>query len=358
MKKIKKLILSLFLLVVSSPITLLLTSCSSINNNKETVTIVDMAGDVVTVPKNPKRISCSSRNAYDLLISYGLGENIVSMHNTLNTNDWIKEIYKKSKEYESVDHSEQVESYYKQNVDLVLAGDKTIARNLREKGINAITICFYGEESYDNLLLKYSNLITEIWDSDEAIKKSNQWEKDLTNIIEEIKAKVKNQPKRKLYYVRGDSYKSLNSSLTSPYFIEFAYRILGFEFYGSNHSGGNVKPSDEAIISFNPDVITFGGIYQNKNIYDAKNKPQYKNINAVKNNNLYSIPVGFSPFEQVGFILPVFFADQANKLYPNLFKYDIENSIRESLKYYLNYDITNEKIDYMCKSLNPDGEEF
>lgn len=356
--KIKKISL-IALGVLSTTSILTLSSCSFNKSKDNTVTVIDMAGDKVTVPKNPKRVSCSSRNAYDLLIAYGLGENIVSMHRVINENDWIKEIYPNASNFLLVNHKEQAETYYKQNIDLVLAGDASIARELRNKGINAITIKFYGKDRYDSLLLKYSELITEIWKKDEVIQKANRWQSDLTNIINEIKSKIPTGNKKKLYYVRSDGKnRGLNATLTSPYFIEYAYRIMGVDYFNSSINNGNEKPTDEAIIKFNPDIFSFGGVYQNKNIQIAKTNAIYKDISAVKNNKLISTPVGFSPFEQVGFMLPVFFADQANKLYPNIFSYDIDDAIKRNLKFYMSYDITSEKLGYMKQSLNPEGKEF
>jgi iron complex transport system substrate-binding protein len=60
-------------------------------------------------------------------------------------------------------------------------------------------------------------------------------------------------------------------------------------------------------------------------------------------------------FEQNSITLPIFIYDQANKLYPELFSFDIEKLIKNSFSTYFDYDLTDEQVDYMLTGLTPQG---
>ena len=103
---------------------------------------------------------------------------------------------------------------------------------------------------------------------------------------------------------------------------------MGFNFAGATLS--TTKPSAEEIVKINPDIFVAGGIYQNKNINLLKTTDPYKELDAVKNNKIYSIPIGFTAFEQLSAMTPIFFYDQANKIYPEYFNYDIAKMVKET----------------------------
>ena len=52
---------------------------------------------------------------------------------------------------------------------------------------------------------------------------------------------------------------------------------------------------------------------------------------------------------------PVFFYDQANKIYPEYFDYDVSNMIKTTVKEYFGTDLTDDQVSYMQKGLNPQG---
>ena len=109
------------------------------------------------------------------------------------------------------------------------------------------------------------------------------------------------------------------------------------------------------IININPDVFVAGGIYQNKNINILKTTEPYKDLDAVKNNKIYSIPIGFTAFEQLSAMTPIFFYDQANKLYPEYFNYNVAKMTKETIKEYFGTDLTDNQIAYMLQGLGPQG---
>lgn len=334
----------------------LLLSLSTVGcvNKTSQIEVVDMVGDKIKITKNPSKVACVSRTTYDLLVAFGLGDKIDGAYKGTLKNEWLNYIYPKSKEHYQYGYKDSYELFLSRQVDLVFAPEKYIAQELRDHGINAICISLYGSPEFDNYLTFFSNLIAKIWDSPEVKNKVNKWNSEIKQTISDIQLKLNNAnvPKQKIYYVRGDKDKGIEYTDQKGSFIEFAYRILNLDYLGSRLATN--KPQYEEIIKLNPDIITLGGIYQNKNIQKLKDI-KYQNLNAVKNNKIFNIPIGLTALEQLNALSPVFFYQQGNLIYPELFNYDLNKIIKEKIKNYFNFDISDEKINYMLNGLNPIG---
>ena len=356
MKRIKTIILGLTLI---SSLTGII-GCSSNRVENEKVTVTDMIGERVTINKNPKKVACISRTTYDLLIAYGLGDNIDGVYSKILKNPWTEVFYPASKDHFAYDYSPNYETLLARGIDLVLSPEKYITDGLREHGINALTVSLYGNPTFDNYVSFFSNLVTQIWDNKKVKDKAERWNNKTTSAIKEIKDELAKHDiaKRKLFYVRGDKDYGIGYTDVSSSFSEYAYRTLGFENYSSTVTGGGEKPSAEAICEYNPDVFVMGGIYANKHVLDIKTTDPYTTLEAVKNNKIYTIPSGLTAMEQLNALTPIFFYDQANKLYPEYFNYDVKSMIKESTKEYFNTDLTDQQVEYMLNCLGPTGEEL
>ncbi len=347
----------LFFLVVSLLCVGISVGCSNDNNENETVQITDMVGDIVTVKKNPTKVACISRTSYDLLVAFGLGNYIDGTYEKTMENEWTSVFYPESSNHYKYEYEPSYELLISRGVDLVLAPEKRIAENYREHGITAITISLYGNPVFDSYLTYIPNMVKTIWNISGVGKNVEKWSSKVNTVIEEIQIELKkyNLKKEKLYYVRGDKDKGIGYTDTKGSFVEYAYRILGFECMSSILNSDGNKPSAEAICEFNPDVIVMGGIYQSKHLEDIKKTEPYTTLNAVKNNKLYTIPIGFTQMEQINIFTPIFFYDQANKLYPNIFNYDVVSMIKESTKDWFDIKLSEQQIQYMLNGLSPDG---
>jgi len=198
-------------------------------------------------------------------------------------------------------------------------------------------------------------LVTKIWDGDDIKAKAAAWENKVTTAINYVAIEFAKHDitKKKLFYVRGDKDKGVGYTDTKGSFTEYAYRLLGFDFIGSSLTTN--QPSKEEIVEQNPDVFVCGGQYQNKNINSLKTEEPYVNLDAVKNNKVYNIPIGFTAFEQLSAMTPIFFYDQANKIYPEYFNYDISSMVKTTIKEYFGTDVTDTQVSYMLQGLSPEG---
>ena len=337
------------------------TSCDAGNgNNNSTVTITDMVGDVITITKNPKKVACVSRTTYDLLVAYGLGDKIDGVYNKVLDNEWTEVFYPNSKNHFAYEYENSYELFYSRGVDLVFSPEKYITDELRNHGINAVTINLYGSPTFDSYVTYLSDFVTKVWDEESVKIKATNWNNKVTKAINDIQTELAKHSltKEKLYYVRGDKDKGCTYTDTKGSYTEYAYRMLGFDCLSKDLDGSNNKPSIEAVCSLNPDVFVMGGIYANKHAADIKNTDALKELNAVKNNRVYTIPVGLTQMEQLNALTPEFFYDQANRLYPTIFNYDVKSMVKTSVKEYFGTDLTDIQVENMLNGLAPDGSNL
>ena len=334
-----------------------ITGCSVSDEPEEEtqITVTDMVGNTITIDKNPQKVACISRTTYDLLVAYGVGDKIDGAYKGTLNNDWVPLIYPESQNHYVYEYNNSAELFLSRGVDLVLAPEKYIADDLNAHGIPALCVSLYGNPTFDNYVTFLSQLVTKIWGGEEIKTKAASWENKVNKAIGDITTELAKHSltQKKLFYVRGDKDKGIGYTDTQGSFTEFAYRKLGFNFIGATLTSN--QPSKEEIMAQNPDVFVCGGQYQNKNINLLKTDETYSNLDAVKNNKVYNIPIGFTAFEQLSVMTPIFFYDQANKLYPEYFSYDIPTMVKSSIKEYFGTDLTNDQVSYMLNGLNPEG---
>ena len=335
-----------------------ITACSNSSTNDSTVEITDMVGLTVTIKKNPKKVACISRTTYDLLVAYGLGDHIDGAYKGTLNNAWVPLIYPESKNHYVYEYDNSAELFLSRGVDLVLAPEKYMTDDLLAHGIPALTVALYGTPTFEGCETFLSELVCKLWDGKTIETKAQKWENKVADSIAEIKTELNkhNLTKQKLFYVRGDKDKGIGYTDTLGSFTEYAYGLMGFDFVGS-HLNSN-KPSKEEIVAQNPDVFVCGGQNQKKNIDTLKNEEPFKILDAVKNNKVFNIPIGFTAFEQLSAMTPIFLYDQANKIYPEYFSYDISKMIKETVKEYFGTDLTDNQVSYMMNGLNPEGGQL
>jgi iron complex transport system substrate-binding protein len=348
MKKISIIMLVLFGLFV-------FYGCEQDSSEVEMITVVDMVGDEVTLKKNPQKVAVIARAAADMMVGFGLGDVVDGMYDSILDNTWTEVIYPGVTEYYAYGYNDSAELFISRGVDLVLAPEKYIAEALRESGVNAITVSLYGTPKYENVLYKIADLISQIWPETET--KVNTWKAELSDAIEGVTTVLSQhtiQP-RTIHYVRGDKDRGIGYTDTVGSLVETVYEnYFGLTYLGNQFETN--RPSIEEIMLKDPDIIVVGGAYQNKIMADIISTEPQSLLDAVVNDKMYNIPIGFVMWEQNSMALPLFIYDQANKLYPEYFNFDIETLTKANFKRYFDIDLTDNQIANMLNGRSSDGE--
>ena len=358
MKVFNKIISFVLAMTFLVSMALSFSSCDDENEN-ETVTIVDMLGETHEIKKNPTKVACASRTTYDLLVAFGLGDCIDGAYYSLLENEWSDVFDKDADSRYSLAYNESYETYISRGVELVFSPEKYITDGLIDHGITAVNVSLYGNPSFDEYVYYFADMVKRIWDSEEVARRVDAWKAEMSSTISTIQTELAKHPddaQRTIYYIRGDKNKGIGYTETVGSFTEYAYKLLGM--IPLNDRFETNQPSAEEICAQNPDVFVAGGIYQKTLLEQLATTEPYKNLDAVKNGQYYNIPMGLTMFEQISVFSPAFLMDQANKLYPEYFDFDVEGEIKKLAKDFFDVELTDTEVENMLNGLSRNGESL
>ena len=325
----------------------------------ETITVQDMLGVEVEVKKNPKNVACVSRTTYDLLIAFGLGDYVDGVYSTILDNEWTSVLYSKSSEHYAYPYEPSYETLLERKVELVFCPEVYIAEGLREHGIAALCVSLYGNPEFEPYVFYLSNLTKQLWPDVKGVKENAEaWEEGFQSLVDDIKSKLPKQgsEQRTIYYIRGDKNNGVCYTDTGKSFNEYVFKVLGCKYLGAQL--GTTRPSVEALLDADPDVIVIGGIFQYTLREALESGSVWTNLSALKSGSIYQIGVGFTPMEQLGVFSSIYLASMANYLYPEFFDYDTKNMLISLCKQYFDIDLTEQQAEYMLNGLGPDGNRL
>ena len=358
MKAFRKVMALILALTICLGMALSLASCGG-GKDDETVTVTDMLGETHEVKKNPTKVACASRTTYDLLVAFGLGDCIDGVYYSLLENEWSDAFDKDADSRYSLAYEESYETYISRGVELVFSPEKYITDGLIEHGITAVNVSLYGTPDFSGFVYYFADMVKQIWDSEEVARRVDAWKAEMASTISAIQTELAKHPddvKRTVYYVRGDKNRGIGYTDTVGSFTEYAYKVLGM--IPLNDRFETNKPSAEEICAQNPDVFVVGGIYQKTLLETLTTTEPYKNLDAVKNGQYYNIPMGLTMFEQLSVFSPAFLMDQANKLYPEYFDFDVEGEIKKLANEFFGVELTDAEVSNMLGGLSRNGESL
>lgn len=334
---------------------------SSCNREKEsdTVTVTDMEGTAVTIPKNVSRVACISQSATDFMIAFGLGDKIVGTYRSFTYNPWTVEIYPAAKDFKAYSYSVSAEELLADGIDLVIIQDTENAEAFRNAGIPVVAVHQYSPTgAFDEEVYDTARLIGEIFGGDAKVK-ANAWIKEVQDTITEIQTAIGTEnTERAVYYVNGEKEKGLFYSDGGNSMISRILDVANARLATEKYEVLNVhKVSDEEMLSLNPYAMLIGGAYQN-NLADELNASEvWSALDCNKNGRVYRIPVAMVGIENVSAETPVMLKYVANLLNPS-YEFDIHGALRENVKRYFGYELTDADIDNMCAGLSKSGERM
>ena len=349
-----KKILSLLICLISIS---LMSSCDT-NDHSNEILITDMSGAEVWVPKNPKKVAAVSPSTGDLMIAFGLGDVLDGTYYSVMDNPWAEVIYTKSKDLFGYDYDNSVETFIERGVDLIFIPEPATAQNLREHGLNALCVRQFAEDGYGDYVFAFSEIVRTIW-GEKVNNRVDMWQTDFNKAISDVtqilqENDIYEEEKRTLYYVCGDKDRGLGYTDLGKSLLEYVYNLLNIDFICNRFETN--RPSAEAVLEINPDIVAIGGIYQQYLLKQIKVEEPWNRIKGVVEGELYNIPVGFVSFEQTAAESPLFIYDMANKLYPDLFDFDMVSLTKECFSKYFSYQLSDSDINNILKGLDINGE--
>ena len=334
-----------------------ISSCGN-NNHENEVLVTDMSGAKVWVPKNPKKVAAVSPSTGDLMIAFGLGDVLDGTYYSVMDNPWAEIIYPESASLFGYDYDNSVETFIERGADLIFIPEPATAKNLRDHGLNALCVRQFSEEGYGDYVFAFSEIVRTIW-GDKVDEKVDMWQADFNKAVNTVTSKLKEnniyeEKQRTLYYICGDKDRGLGYTDLGKSLLEYVYDLLNIDFICNRFETN--RPSAEAVLEINPDIVAIGGIYQQYLLQQIKVEEPWNRIKGVVDGKLYNIPVGFVSFEQTAAESSLFIYDMANKLYPDLFEFDMVSLTKECMSKYFSYELSTEEANNILKGLDRNGE--
>ncbi|KAB3529153.1 ABC transporter substrate-binding protein [Alkaliphilus serpentinus] len=248
------------------------------------MTIIDGLGNEVTIEKRPERIISIAPSQTEILYALGLGDLLVAVSDYC---DYPEEALAKEKVGSA--WTTNVEKILELTPDIVFVYGEGQAEAMEQLKAAGITVVKYMPESVDQIL----NAILAVGEIMDEEEKANALVESMKEKRDEIVAKVKNQPKKKVFYQVWDE--PLMTAGPGS-FIDELITLAGGENIAANTDGHWPEYSVEALVEADPVVYlapahTMESNQLTKEEEDAMkeaiaSKPGFEGVSAVVNNRI------------------------------------------------------------------------
>lgn len=274
MKNFKKLTT---LLVATIMTMVLFVGCGS-----KTITMKDREGNEFTSPKKLERIISTAPSNTEVLVGLGLADKLVCVD-------------KYSADVEGV--ADDVTKIDFRNPDaeaiIALEPDIVIASGHNKEG-KEDPFAVIKEAGIPVVYIPSSDSIEGVYGDIEFIAEVTGKQKEGKKLVDDMKKEVasikaigdKITDKKKVYFEIGSGTKLY--SFGNSTFLDELITTVGAENIFANEKGW-ISPSEEAVISANPDVIITNEDYIENATGAIAKRPGFESINAVKNNQIYLV---------------------------------------------------------------------
>ncbi len=320
-----------------------ITSCGSKSENASsaTRTIVDMAGNTITVPSTINRIviTCQGGAAQEIAALGGAAK-IVGQPSMQKFTTFMK-MYPAFKDVPDVGSFDNVniEDLLKLKPDVVVASVTSTVGNkkITDSGIPVVTV-YTGKNNDTSGNEKEFKMIGQLLNNtkqaDELVK---FWDQQL-QVIQERVNDISPADKKQVYYVLGAVTHTNGGPLWGQALITTAGGVNVAQDLGT------VKDIDiEQVIKWNPDVMILSS-NEGKfvSISDIQNNAQLQDINAVKDNQIYLCPVGTFWWDRPAPEAILGITWLAKTLYPDKFKdVDLGKLSKDFYKKFYDYNLSD-----------------
>lgn len=249
----------------------------------------DFLANEVAKPPQLERIviTCYGGAVHELALF--LGEDAIVAHPGAQRFKFFEKIYPKLATKESVGTFSDVnlETLLNTKPDIVFAGVTSLATNKRIEalGIPVFTMGI-GKHTLPTLLEEFKQVGILVGKEKKAKELISFWEETIDSIEKVV---PKNQEKLRVLYANGSN--KISSESKGWWGDVFITQAGGINVAQDIKIKGDI--SAEILLELDPDILILSSnLSYQKSPQSIKNNPFYKNLKAVKNNQVYVAPVG------------------------------------------------------------------
>lgn len=357
-----------FLLLLFMSFLLILSGCNSSSENNgdksqegnkaaNTMTITDMAGREVTVPKQIKKIY--SVNSIGTIFLYTLKPDALAGWNSElgSEKQFIKE------EYHSLPvlgtykgpNSINIEELLKTDPDIIInmgdVNEKYISEADELQQLTGIPVIMI-DGSLDKQAEAYK-LLGKLLNAEKRADTLAKYSNDALEEIKEKAAAITEENKISVYYAAGP--KGLETSPLGSINTEVLDLVGGLNAAntGIDKNLRRIDVTLEQVIDWNPEMIIIAtDSSENHSVYHTiLNESAWRHIDAVKNKHVYEIPYGpYDWFNRPPSVLRLMGMKWlGNLLYPDIYETNINDEAKEFFQLFFDYPLTDDELTQLLE---------
>ncbi len=290
-------------------------SCSKEKDNQEVNKEVSNKEEISANYKTEKIISALP-SATDILVGLGLGENLIAV-DTFSTLDGVNENAK------VIDFNTfNVESILEMEPDLIFMYDYNLHSSksefefLKENGINVISL------STPNSLEGIMESITYIGDITNKTNEATKLNSYMENEIETVKQLASTIKNKKAVYFEIGNFNGTLYSVGKNTFLQNILSLVGATNIFENEDAW-ISVSAEEVVLNSPDIIITNNMNNGTKeevIKEIKERPSFKTVTAIKNDDVYVINTNNSSRPSQHVIKAI--KEIANVIYPEVYNFE------------------------------------
>lgn len=276
----------------------------SSSQQKYPMTLSDFSGASVTITKKPERIISVVPSTTEILYALGLGDKLVGVS---DFDDYPEDV--KSKPKVGGFSNPNLEKIISLKPDVIFVGTPFGKENAEKLKSMGITVILAEAKSFDQIYDSI-DLIGKVTGTEE---KARELIESMKAKIEEIRNKVKDKEKPRVYFVV--SLGKSNWTAGKGTFIDEVINLAGGENVAADVDGW-AEYSIEKIVEKNPQIIITTN--HGASIEDIKKAEGYKKTDAVKNNRVFMVDENTVVRPSNRIVLGI--EEVAKVLHPDVFK--------------------------------------
>lgn len=323
--------------------TSIIPACAE--EKEEFRTIIDMAGNEVTIPVNITKVACISATCETALVAMGQADKMV-YSSTFAQGDFAftERLFPALKETRKVKGGLTAEEMIAEGVQVVLVKSKGNVEKMQQAGIPVIYLEFNNIEQTRQSV----QLLGDVFHAEEIAEQYIYYMDHYLPLISERLAEIPEEKRITVYLplLRTSDNTIFNtydpSHITTEVMDLCGAHIITKDIEFTDQNG---IITEEALIRLNPEVIFVAGFYRDAGVEQLTCGTYDGILQAVDNHRIFYFPLGIYDWSAGGFELGISSLWCAKILYPEYFEdIDIHALAKE---YYLNtakVELTDEEI--------------
>lgn len=323
------------------------------SHSRASITVTDTSGRQVQIPASAQRIACLSPFSAYAAVMLGQGEKITAIPEEMKRDVLLLDLYPNLCSAPTVvaESSIKIDELLETKPDIVFVNPNTLdeseLKKLEDNKITYLNISYADTRQQQDA----TSLIGRILGAGEKSQAYNNYYRKCLEKVSEVAGSIDERERVPIYHAVNeatstDKAQSLSADWT---FLAGAKNISVNQSLRS--SAGESFASLEQIVKWNPDIIL---VNEPETVKYIKTKPQLSSLGAVKEQQVYQMPVGISRWgHPEGIETPLAALWTAKILYPDRFQdVDIKAEAKAFYQTFFNYQASETMLD---KILNAEG---